>query len=207
VSDRLPEPAPKREGPDGGEGALVARARSGDAEAIGALFVAHATATRRLLRSVLGPDDELDDLSQEVFVRVHRSIRGFRGESGFSTWLHRLIVNTAVDHLRSRARRRARLEAAPPLAPPASREAGPEDRAAAREMLRRLYAILEAMPVKRRVAFTLFEFEGLSLEALREVLGISVQAAKSRVFFARREVIARAAADPRLAAWIEEIET
>jgi RNA polymerase sigma-70 factor (ECF subfamily) len=201
------EPAAVGEHLDGGREALVARARSGDAEALGALFVAHATATRRLLRSVLGPDDDLDDLAQEVFVQVHRSIRSFRGDSGFSTWLHRLTVNTAVSHLRSRTRRRARLEAAPPITPPTSPEPGPDDRAGAREMLRRLYAILEAMPVKRRVAFTLFELEGLSLERLSEVLGISVQAAKSRVFFARREVIARSAADPCLAALIEEIET
>jgi RNA polymerase sigma-70 factor (ECF subfamily) len=207
VSDRLPEPIPAGERPDEGHDALVARARSGDPEALGALFVAHATATRRLLRSVLGPDDDLDDLAQEVFVQVHRSIRSFRGDSGFSTWLHRLTVNTAISHLRSRARRRARLEAAPPVTPPTSLEPGPDDRAAAREMLRQLYSILEAMSVKRRVAFTLFELEGVPLERLSEVLGVSVQAAKSRVFFARQEVIARAATDPCLAALIEEIKT
>lgn len=207
MNDRLPEPAADSGRPGAGEETLVARARSGDGEALGALFVAHATATRRLLRSVLGPDDELDDLLQEVFVQVHRSIRGFRGDSGFSTWLHRLTVNTAVSHLRSRARRRARLEAPPPLTSPASRDPGPDDRAGAREMLRHLYAILEAMPVKRRVAFTLFELEGLTLEKLSQVLGVSVATAKSRVFFARREVIARAAADSCLAALIEEIKT
>jgi len=207
VSERLPEPSRAGEHPGDGGDTLVARARSGDAEALGALFVAHATATRRLLRSVLGPGDEIDDVAQEVFVQVHRSIGRFRGESGFSTWLHRLTVNTAVSHLRSRARRRARLEAAPPLTPPASPDPGPDDRAGAREMLRRLYGILDRLPVKRRVAFTLFELEGLTLEKLSVVLGVSVATAKSRVFFARREVIARAAADPCLAALIEEIET
>ena len=207
MSEGLPEPAEGGASEGTAEAALVARARSGAPEALGALFVAHAAATRRLLRSVLGPDDELDDLVQEVFVQVHRSIRGFRGESGFSTWLHRLTVNTAVSHLRSRARRRARLEAAPPIAPPTCPGPGPDDRAGAREMLLHLFAILDAMPVKRRVAFTLFELEGLSLERLSKVLDISVEAAKSRVFFARREVIARAAADPCLAALVEEIET
>ena len=207
MSDHLPEPSAGVGRPDGESESLVARARSRDPEALGALFVAHAAATRRLLRSVLGPDDELDDLLQEVFVQVHRSIRGFRGDSGFSTWLHRLTVNTAVSHLRSRGRRRARLEAAPPAAPPACSGPGPDERAGAREMLRHLFAILDAMPVKRRVAFTLFELEGLSLERLSEVLDISVEAAKSRVFFARREVIARAAADPCLAALLEEIGT
>ena len=207
MSERLPEPCAAGEGADEGEVALVARARSGDAEALGALFVAHATATRRLLRSTLGPDDEIDDVAQEVFVQVHRSIGRFRGESGFSTWLHRLTVNTAVSHLRSRARRRARLGAAPPITPPASPEPRADDRAGAREMLRRLYAILDRLPVKRRVAFSLFELEGLTLERLSEVLGVPLATAKSRVFFARREVIARAAADPCLAALIEEIET
>jgi RNA polymerase sigma-70 factor (ECF subfamily) len=207
VNDRLPEIAPTSGPTRNGEESLVARARSGEPEALGTLFVTHATATRRLLRSVLGPDDELDDLVQEVFLQVHRSIRGFRGDSGFSTWLHRLTVNTAVSHLRSRARRRSRLEAAPPAATPASPGPAPDERASAREMLRRLYAILEEMPIKRRVAFTLFELEGLSLERLADVLGVSIQAAKSRVFFARRELLARAAADPLLAALKEEIES
>ena len=207
MNNHLPEIAPTGGPTENGEEALVARARSGDPDALGALFVAHATATRRLLRSVLGPDDELDDLVQEVFVQVHHSIRGFRGESGFSTWLHRLSVNTALSHLRSRARRRSRLEAAPPATMPASPGPAPDERASAREMLRRLYAILDEMPVKRRVAFALFELEGLSLERLSDVLGVSVQAAKSRVFFARRELLARAAADPRLASLKEEIES
>jgi RNA polymerase sigma-70 factor (ECF subfamily) len=206
VSELRPEPVASAERTDDGEAALVARSRCGDAEALGALFVTHATATRRLLRSALGPDDEIDDVAQEVFVQVHRSIGSFRGDSGFSTWLHRLTVNTAVSHLRSRARRRARLEAVPPLAPPASPEPGPDDRAGAREMLRRLYGILDRLPVKRRVAFTLFELEGLTLERLSEVLGVPLATAKSRVFFARREVIARAAADPCLAALLEEIK-
>lgn len=207
MSDRSPEPLPEgaREA-DAGDG-LVAAAREGDVEALGALFVAHAARVRRLLRSVLGPDDEIDDVAQEVFVQVHLSIRRFRGESGFATWLHRIAVNTAVSHLRSRARRRARLGARLPSAAPAGPFPSPDAQAEARGMVRRLFAILEEMPVKRRVAFSLFELEGLPLAELAAVLGISPEAAKSRVFFARREVLSRAAADPRLAPWVKEMTT
>jgi RNA polymerase sigma-70 factor, ECF subfamily len=205
MSDRTPEPIPDLSGAPDAEDRLVAAAREGDVAALGALFTAHAAKVRRLLRSVLGPDEELDDVAQEVFVQVHRSIRRFRGDSAFPTWLHRLAVNTAVSHLRSRARHRARFAVLPEA--PAAAGPSPAARAEARELVRRLFAILDAMPVKRRVAFSLFEFEGLSLERIAEVLEITPEAAKSRVFFARREVLARAAAEPGLAAWIEEVST
>ena len=206
MCDRTPEPIPDRDLAPGDEGRLVDLARNGDVEALGALFVAHAARVRRLLRSVLGPDDEIDDVAQEVFVQAHRSIRRFRGDSGFPTWLHRLAVNTAISHLRSRARRRARFEASPD-APFASLGPSPAARAEARELVRRLFAILDALPVKRRVAFALFELEGLPLDGIAAVLDITPEAAKSRGFFARREVLARAAADPRLGAWLKEAGT
>lgn len=185
---------------------MVARARAGDREAVGDLFVLHGPSVRRLLRSVLGPGGDLDDLTQEVFVRVHRSVARYRGDSAFSTWLHRLTVNTALSHLRTLGRRQRPRD--PVSVSTELRDAGPNthERAVGREMVRRLYAILDTISPKRRAAFTLFELEGKDLSELAELMGISRAAAKSRVWFARREIIKKAGSDPYLGAFLEELE-
>lgn len=184
---------------------LIERARLGDGEATGDLFVIHAHSVRRLLQSVVGPGADLDDLGQEVFIQVHRSISNYRGDSAFSTWLHRLTVNTAISHLRTLSRKHRPTEPFTLAEGLAQLGPGVEETAAGREMVRRLYEILDLLPRKRRVAFTLFDLEGRSLEELAQILDISRAAAKSRVWFARREVIRRAGEDPCLGPFIEEL--
>ncbi len=184
---------------------LVRRAKAGDRDAMGELFLGHVQAVRRLLVSVIGPGAELDDLTQDVFIQVHKSLRRFRGDAGFSTWLHRLTVNVAISHLRKK--KNARMEV---NFNRVGREAGvsmttPHDVSATRQMLTRLYAILETVSPSRRAAFVLFEIEGYSLAELAGTLGISRPAAKSRVWFARREVMKKAASDEVLRPLVEEM--
>jgi len=192
--------------PAGDEGAIIARARAGDRDAVGDLFVLHSPSVRRLLRSVLGPGEDLDDLTQEVFVRVHRSVARYRGDSAFSTWLHRLTVNTALSHLRTLGRRHLPTDPASIALDMKDEAPDTHDLAVGREMVRRLYAILDTISPKRRAAFTLFEIEGRDLAQLAELMGISKAAAKSRVWFARREVIKKAGNDPYLGTFLEELE-
>jgi RNA polymerase sigma-70 factor (ECF subfamily) len=189
-----------------GEQTLVEQARAGDREALGELFLLHAPAVRRLLTSVVGPTNELDDLAQEVFLQVHRSLRGFRGESRFGTWLHRVTVHTAISHLR---RRRAWVL---PLEPEAldglavERGADACDRAAGREMVRRLYRILDGLTHRRRVAWILFEVEGRPIAEVAAILGVPSAVAKSRIWFARREIRKTAAGDEVLGPLLKELE-
>ena len=187
--------------------ALVDAAREGDADALGELFVRHAGAVRRLLLSVIGPTEELDDLTQDVFVRVHRAIGGFRGEARFATWLHRVTVHTALSHLRARGRERS--IAAPPEeidARPGRGEPTAHERAVGRELVRRLYGLLAKMTPLRQVAFTLFEIEGRPIAEVARLTGVPAPVAKSRIWFARKDLRRRAAGDPYLAQLLEELE-
>lgn len=185
--------------------ALVERAQAGDREAFGELFVRHSTTVRRLLASVVGPGADLDDLAQDVFVQVHRSLPRFRKESRFTTWLHRVTVNTAISHLRKPRGR------AVPIEPQAiDRVAGngasdPHRVHLGREMVQRLYRILDALTPKRRAAFAMFEIEGRSIAEVAEILGVPLTVAKSRIWFARREVKKRAAEDEYLGPLLEEL--
>jgi len=185
---------------------LVEQARAGDREALGELFLLHAVAVRRLLTSVLGPTVDLDDLIQDVFLQVHRSLGGFRGDSRFGTWLHRVTVNTAVSHLR-RARGRP-----PPASPEAIADLADRpgsdawERLTGREMVRRLYRILDELTPRRRAAWTLFDIEGHSIAEVATILGVPAAVAKSRIWFARREIRKRAAGDDLLGPLLEELE-
>ncbi len=196
-------PGQSRERPD--DRRLVRLALDGEHEAFGELFERHSESVRRLLVSAIGPRGEIDDLAQDVFVQAFRSLGRFRGEARFSTWLHRIAVNVAVSYLR-------RLRRAIPAVDPArlERRAGigrstPEQRAEGREMLRRFNALLDGLTPKRRTALALFAVEGLSIAEVAELTGVAAPVAKSRIWFARRDLRRRAAEDPYLAPLVEEI--
>jgi len=199
----LTEPVEEERFPLVDDDTLVERLRAGDKEALGRLFLRHANPVRRLLVSVMGPSDEVEDLVQEVFLAVHRSIAGFRGNARFSTWLHRVTVNTALNALR-RPRRTVAVEPVD-LDRHSDRASGADTAVLVRERVRRLYAILDAMTPKRRVAFTLFELEGRSIAEVAEMTGVALPVAKSRIFFARRELKKRAREDAYLAPLLDEL--
>lgn len=185
---------------------LVTRAQRGDRDALGELFMRHLSSVRRLLVSVLGPATDLDDLAQDVFLQVHRSLKKFRGDSRFTTWLHRIVINVAVSHLRKKTRAQKLAER---LAADLDREDAnqtPHDSSLGKEMARRLYAILETVSPKRRAAFVLYHIEGRSLEELARLMGIPRATAKSRVWFARREVRKKAGQDVYLGPLLEELQ-
>jgi RNA polymerase sigma-70 factor (ECF subfamily) len=182
---------------------LVARAKANDIEALGELFVRHSATLRRLLLSVVGPTPDLDDLVQEVFLNVHKSLSGYRGAARFSTWLHRVAVNTALGHLR-RPRRTVPIEREALEAKP-SPTCDLHSLTVGREMVRRLYAILDTMSPKRRTALTLFKIHGVPQKEMCKLLGVPLAVVKSRIFFAKRELEKKAGADPYLAPLLSEL--
>jgi RNA polymerase sigma-70 factor (ECF subfamily) len=187
---------------------LVERARRGDRAAFRALFLAHRTQTSRLL-SRLVPHSEVEDVTQEVFLQVHRSLSAFRGESRFSTWLYRLTFNVARMHLR---RQRAR----PKLNLAGQDEAGqleqaapetPQHSAERHERLRALGRLLVRLSDKKREALILHDFQGVSAEEIAHTLEVPVMTVRTRVFYARRELYAALAEEPALAALVESLST
>lgn len=155
----------------------------------------------RLCVRLLGDEADAADATQEVFLRVMRSVLGFRGESAFGTWLHRVTVNVCATALRRRGDHRARGQMAgiEAFAAPDSRDtlAGDDDteaRVVERDAAGRVGAALHELSQEDRDVVVLRDVEGLSTKQTAEVLGISESAAKVRLHRAHkrlREVIER----------------
>lgn len=179
--------------------ALAERCVAGDPGAQRELFERYKRHVHGTLYRILGTNGEMDDLVQESFLSAFRSLHGFRGESSLSTWLDRITARVAYAHL-SRARQStARLELLPEIA---SDDPSAEDRALTREAGRRLYAVLDRIEARQRIAFTLHVIDGRSLQEVATITESSVMVTKTRVWRASREVESRARRDPLLASLV-----
>jgi RNA polymerase sigma-70 factor (ECF subfamily) len=175
--------------------ALIAAARLGDGGAFARLFRRHADAVRTRITRLVGPVPERDDLVQQVFIALHRGLFGYRNEAKLSTYLHRIAVNTAYDHLRGRHRV---AEKEGPLDGEALVvQLGPalDDQVAARADLARLFGLLDQLSPKKRIAFVLVAVEGCSLAEAAELVGARKGAVKQRALQARRDLLALLAAE------------
>jgi RNA polymerase sigma-70 factor (ECF subfamily) len=129
----------------------------------------------RILRYLgrLVSESEAEDLTQEVFVKVHQALPGFRGESKISTWLYRIATNTALDRLRNAARRES---------------PEPEDAAGEEAMNECIREFILGLPENYRTVLVLGDLEGLQDREIAEVLGVSLQTAKVRLHRARERL-------------------
>ena len=181
---------------------LIERAQQGEAHAIGSLYESHVGQVRRLLVAILGPGDHIDDLVQDVFLQVFQSIRAFRGDSRFSTWLHRVASNMALSYLRRKKRTPAMAD---DTQFPAT-AAGQSDTMETRAELSALYAILESLSPKRRIAFILFEIEQYTISEIAQMTGTNIATVKSRLFLGRKEILKKAQNSPILQELMRESE-
>jgi RNA polymerase sigma-70 factor (ECF subfamily) len=170
------------------EKSLIARARAGDQDSFAGLVRLHEVNVRRLATGMLMDPVEAEDAAQEVFVKAWRSLPRFRGEAGFSTWLHRITVNHCRDRLRARARRRwlswdGLIEA---LGGEPAEAAGPAD-AATREADARqgLEKVLAGLPSDYRAVLVLREVNGLSYTEIAETLDTTEDSVRARLRRAR----------------------
>jgi RNA polymerase sigma-70 factor (ECF subfamily) len=174
--------------------ALIAAARQGDSAAFAQLFRRHADAVRTRITRLVGPIAERDDLVQKVFIAFHRGLHAYRSEARLSTYLHRIAVNTAYDHLRGR-HRWAEGEGSPDDDVLIEHRSPPlEDQVAARADLARLLALLDQLSPKKRIAFVLVAVEGCSLAEAAALIGAREDTVKQRALHARRDLLARLAA-------------
>jgi RNA polymerase sigma-70 factor, ECF subfamily len=176
-----------------GEAALIQRCAAGEQSACAELVASHERMVFQLALHLLGDRDEALDLSQEVFLRVFRTIQTFRGQSALRTWIYRIAINQARNRQRWwRRRRRAdqvQLEHHVldhgELRQPGDGDA--PDRALARkEMAVRLWAALDALPFDQRTVIVLREIDGLSYEEIADSLSVAVGTVKSRLTRARQ---------------------
>lgn len=142
---------------------------------------------------VLGAQGEVEDVVQNVFLEIFRSLDRFRGESSISTWVYRVTVNVALQEVRRRSRKRwLRL-----FGPDENTDvAAPEDlrrQIESRSSLQRLGRALDKVSPKKRAVFVLVEIEGLSPQEAADVLGVPHNTVRSRLIAARSEVTQRLA--------------
>lgn len=150
------------------------------------MFREYGDVVERMIARLVGASPDLEDLVQTTFVEAMRTIHRYRGEASFKTWLTSIAVHVAQHHLRAgRLRRHAPLE----LIPEAHIASGAPDIEAKldeRRLSARLYALLDKIPARQRVALLLFSIDGRSADEVAALMGASQTTTRSRVFFARR---------------------
>jgi len=181
------------------EDRLIGRAVAGDTSAFRALYERHRADVARLVYRMLGPRSDIEDVIQEVFVQVYKSLRDFRGQAKFSTWLHRVTVNVVLMY--RRAARSRPVFAAEAVVDSAlrSQDIGPDEDAERRERVRAFGRLLDRLGDKKRIVFVLHELEGVAPGEIARIVGAPVLTVRTRLFYARRELENMLREEPSLA--------
>lgn len=183
---------------------VVRRAQRGDRAAFAELFRRHRNDVGRLVFRMLGPTSDADDVIQEVFLQVHKSLGEFRGQAKFTTWLHRVTVNVVL-----MVRRAARSRPVFAGEPVADHEADPgllpDEGVARRARIDAFRRLLDRLPEKKRTVFVLHEIEGLAPAEIAEIVDAPVLTVRTRLFYARRELAEMMREEPTLAQLAEEL--
>ncbi len=173
---------------------LVERAQRGDKLVFDLLVRKYQHRVIAVITRYVRDPDEAMDVAQEAFIKAYRALDRFRGDSAFYTWIFRIAVNTAKNHIVSRGRR-------PPDADVEVEDAehfegggwlhevaNPENELFKDELERAVYRALEKLPEDLRTAVTLREIDGLSYEEIAEVMDCPVGTVRSRIFRAREAI-------------------
>lgn len=169
-----------------GDADLVVEAAGGRREAFDTLVERHQRQVYRTCYRVVGNHEDAADLAQETFLKAYRGLGRFRRDALFSTWLHRIAVNTALNHVAARGARPDPLETAHGVRDHGSQ---PADELVERaERTRVVRTALGRLPEKQRTTLVLRAYGELSHEEIARVLGRSVGTVKANLFFALRNL-------------------
>ncbi len=173
---------------------LVKRVQQGDKRAFDLLVIKYQHKIVAIVGRYIRDTSEVHDVVQEAFIKAYRALANFRGESAFYTWLYRIAINTAKNHLVARGRR-------PPASDVDVEEAefyggsqalkdidSPENNLFRDELQGVVNQAIRELPEDLRTAVTLRELEGLSYEEIAEVMGCPVGTVRSRIFRAREAI-------------------
>jgi len=174
---------------------LVERAQRGDKHAFELLVSKYQRKLGRLLSRFIRDATEVEDVTQEAFIKAYRALPTFRGDSAFYTWLYRIGINTAKNHLVAMGRR------APTTTDFDSEDAEgfedadqlrdlntPENQLMSKQVAETVNQTLEQLPEELRTAITLREIEGLSYEDIANVMNCPIGTVRSRIFRAREAI-------------------
>ncbi len=178
---------------------LIARASAGDSDAFRQLYERHRADVARLVYRMLGGRSDFEDVIQEVFVQVYRSLKDFRGQSKLSTWMHRVTVNVVLMHRRAARSRPVFAEEPPTDGMLRAETTAPDEDAERRERMRAFGRLLDRLADKKRIVFVLHELEGIAPSEIADIVGAPVLTVRTRLFYARRELEGMLRDEPSLA--------
>lgn len=178
--------------------ALVERVQNGDKAAFELLVAKYHRKILRLISRLVRDPVEVEDVAQEAFIKAYRALSLFRGESAFYTWLYRIAINTAKNHLASRARR------APTSTEADAEEAEtfgdadnlrdintPESVLMSKQIAETVNTAMAGLPEELRMAISLREIDGLSYEEIAAMMDCPIGTVRSRIFRAREAIAAK----------------
>jgi len=173
---------------------LVERVQRGDKTAFDLLVRKYQYRLAKLVSRYVSDRTEVEDVTQEAFIKAYRALKGFRGESAFYTWLYRIAINTAKNYLVSMGRR-------PPRSDIDAEEAEgltngtelreintPESSMLRDEIAETVRQTIETLPEDLRTAITLREFDGLSYDEIASIMDCPIGTVRSRIFRAREAI-------------------
>jgi RNA polymerase sigma-70 factor (ECF subfamily) len=174
---------------------LVLRAQQGDKRAFELLVMKYQRKLGRLLSRLVRDPAEVEDVTQEAFIKAYRALPAFRGDSAFYTWLYRIAINTAKNYLVALGRRAPTstgvdLEDAENFddAEQLRDSSTPESELQGKEIAATVNKAMDALPEDLRTAITLREIEGLSYEEIANVMNCPIGTVRSRIFRAREAI-------------------
>ncbi|WP_144210180.1 RNA polymerase sigma factor RpoE [Shewanella donghaensis] len=173
---------------------LVERVQRGDKNAFNLLVQKYQNKVMSLISRYIRNQADIADVAQEAFIKAYRALPNFRGESAFYTWLYRIAVNTAKNHLVSQSRKTPANsvdaeEAEYYEGSDALKEfASPERLVLSEEINRVIFETLESLPEELKVAISLRELDGMSYEDIANIMDCPVGTVRSRIFRARESI-------------------
>jgi RNA polymerase sigma-70 factor (ECF subfamily) len=182
---------------------LAQRAADGDRAAQRELFARLKVAVHHTLYRILGSNRDLEDLIQDAFLEIFRALPSFRGDSSLPRWSQTIATRTA--YLAIQKRKPTAVDLDDVEEEVVDRDPDAHRITLARQAAKRLYAALEKLDPKMRIAFALAAIDGLPLQEVAELTESSLVATKTRVWRARREVMKRAQKDPVLASYVADL--
>jgi RNA polymerase sigma-70 factor (ECF subfamily) len=171
------------------ETAMISRCQQGDQEALKEIFDKYHKKVYRIAYGVVRQREEALDIVQEVFIKLFRSIKNFKGRSQFYTYLYRMVMNTAIDHARKAGRQFiSSLDEEGSFEPSDNIEKGPERVLLQKELEERVKSAMDKLPAEQRAALTFRDVEGLSYQEMAEAMGCSIGTVMSRLHYGRKRI-------------------
>lgn len=180
---------------------VIEKAISGDAKAFAQIYNNYKNMVAKLAYNITGSYRDVEDIVQDTFLQVYKSLHSFERESKFSTWLFRVTINVSLQHLRKK-KKEGKTQSGPnvdEMKNLSSPEPDPEQNLQVAERRKILMEVLEKISQKKRIVFILHELHGISAEEIAKILHIPILTVRTRLFYARKAIYTVLMNDERFA--------